>query len=76
MNYEIITQRRNVLTDDYIEICDKGYRFTIPGGYRVRVIYNTPATEWSNEEHVFYAKSIKNALRRYYKLGRKVVVND
>ena len=51
------------LNDNEMHIADEGKCFK--GGYKVCVEYYTYANAWCNNKHVFFAKSVKNAIKRY-----------
>ena len=62
-----------VLNDDELLVAAKGQHFGNNRTWVYAVRYWTYANSWSNREHVFYAKSVGNAIRRYMKAtGREV----
>lgn len=62
-----------VLNDDELLVAAEGCHFGRNRKWVYAVRYWTYASAWSNREHVFYAKTLDNALRRYMKeTGREV----
>jgi hypothetical protein len=61
------------LNDDELLVAVKGYHFGRNRKWVYAVRYWTYANSWCNHEHVFYAESVENALKRYEKeTGREV----
>ena len=62
-----------VLNDDELLVAAKGCHFGRNRKWVYAVRYWTYTNPWCNHEHVFYAESVENALRRYEKeTGREV----
>ena len=63
-----VVLRENVLTDDHLEICPTGYYWKGHGGSPIKIVYYTYANEWSDREHILYAKTLDKALEKYAKV--------
>lgn len=62
-----------VLNDDELLVAAKGRHFGNNRTWVYAVRYWTYANEWCNHDHIFYAKSLDNAVKRYKKeTGREV----
>lgn len=60
-----VNLKENPLTTDYMEICHEGYHYIAPKHPRVKVVFYTYAHEWGDNENIFYATTVENALKRY-----------
>lgn len=65
-----------VLNDDVLLVAAKGCHFGNNRNWVYAVRYWTYASPWRNREHVFYAESVENALKRYMKETRREVDED
>lgn len=68
------------LNDNTMIIAPEGYHFNGNPKHTVLVYYYTYCNEWCNHEHHFFAESIDNALKRYFRLmktdkARRVEIN-
>lgn len=64
------------LNDDELLVAVKGYHFGRNRKWVYAVRYWTYANEWCNHEHIFYAESVENALKRYEKETKREVDED
>jgi hypothetical protein len=64
---------QNALTDDTITVLEDGKCYKLPKHPRVMVKYYTYANEWGDHEHVFFATTIENALKRYRALTKRAI---
>lgn len=65
------------LNDDTLQIADEGMVF-VNGHVRGKflVTYWTFANEWCNHKHLFIAKTMENALKRYKRETKRTVPDD
>lgn len=61
------------LNDDELLVVGKGYHFGNNRNWVYCVRYWTYANEWCNHEHVFYAKTLDNAIKRYKRETKREV---
>ena len=64
----IVTLYEGTLNDDELILAPQGYHFKRRGGGTVCCVYYTFQTTWTDEKHVFYAKSVEKALEKYNKI--------
>lgn len=64
-----ITLNELVLNDDTLHVAPEGYAFR--KRYPFMVVYWTFANSCSNRKHVFFAKTVENALKRYKRLTKR-----
>lgn len=60
-----------VLNDDTLHVAPEGYAYK--KRYPFMVVYWTFANPWSDHKHVFFAKTVENALKRYKRLTKRDV---
>lgn len=70
---EIILNER-VLNDDTLHVAPEGHAYK--KRYPFMVVYWTFASAWSDREHVLYAKTAENALKRYKRLTKRDIDED
>ena len=65
-----------VLNDDELLVAENGKCFGRNRRYKFAVRYWTYKNANSNEPHVFYATSLINALKRYKRETKRVILNE
>lgn len=63
-----------VLNDDTLHVATEGHAYK--KRYPFMVVYWTFASAWSDRKHVFYAKTVENALKRYKRLTKRNIDKD
>ena len=67
----VIVLQEGALNDNELYIADPGKCFG-RRDYLFKVIYWTFANAWCNNKHVFYAKTLEAALKRYQRICGKL----